>query len=101
MEWDRLRNEYVASPLKLRKTLMDEMRSIAEGNAPKINGRAISQISKALQVFSSQISIPVIHSVFKMFDEWMLLADPELCIKFNEYHKLFLRERAKQESQLK
>jgi transposase-like protein len=101
MEWDARREEYLLSPLKIRKTLTDELKWIMEGKDPRINSKALSAINKTLQLFSDRITIPVIHSVFKKFDMWLLDIDPELCIKTQQYHSLFLREEAKLQTQKK
>jgi transposase-like protein len=99
MNWDRTREDFLSSPFKIRQLLQNELKWISEGNKPRVDSDALSKVNKALRELAAQVSLPVIISVFKRFDQWMLGIDPDLCIKVMELHKLFLNECAKEEMQ--
>lgn len=94
MDWDKRRDEVLSSPDKIRQILRDELKSIAEGNKPKVDADALSKVSRTLQYFEGKVSLAVIISVFKEFDNYMAELDPEMAVKFTEYHRLFVSHRA-------
>ena len=98
MNWDKRREDFLSSPGKIRQLIQQEIKSVMEGNKPKVDTDALSKLNKALQYFTGKVSLPVVISVFKEFDEWMVAIDPEMAVKFIEYHKLFNNHRAKLDS---
>ena len=98
MNWDKRREDFLSSPGKIRQLIQQEIKSVMEGNKPKVDTDALSKLNKALQYFTGKVSLPVVISVFKEFDEWMVGIDPEMAVRFTEYHKLFNNHRAKQDS---
>ena len=98
MEWDAKRDSYLSTPRKIRELLLQEMKNITEGKDTKIDADALSKVSKALQAMENRISIPVIISVFKEFDMWMVDMEPQLAVRFTEFHKMFIAYRAQQET---
>jgi len=98
-EWDKSREELLASPGKIREILLRELRSIADGNKPTINADSLSKIQKVFLSFEKQAtSIPVTISVFKAFDNWMAEIEPETAVKFTEFHKKYLHHLAQSQS---
>jgi len=98
MNWDKRRENFLSSPGKIRQLLQQELKTVVEGNKTKVDTDALSKIAKTLQYFDGRVSLPVIVSVFKEFDEWVVGVDPETAVKFTEYHKSFLNHRAKLDS---
>jgi len=97
--WDKKREELLASPSKIRELLLAELRSIADGEKPKINADSLSKIQKVFLSFEKQAtSIPVSISVFKSFDNWMADNDPPLAVTFTEWHKKYLHYLAQSQS---
>lgn len=98
MDWDAKRDDFLSTPRKIRELLLLEMKNITEGKKSAIDADALSKVSKALQAMENRISIPVIISVFKEFDMWMVDVDPRLAVRFTEFHKMFIAYRAQQET---
>lgn len=98
MEWDNKREAVLSSPEKIRKILLTELQSVTEGNKSKIDTDALSKISKALQYFDGKVTLSIIISVFKEFDNWMCEIDPQMAVKFTEYHRMFANYHAQMDS---
>jgi hypothetical protein len=98
MGWDRDREETLARPDKIREVLMKELKSIAEGEKPKIDTDALSKISKTLQYFDGRLSLPILVSALKECDNFILKYYPDKAVEIVGFHKEFLIDRAKQDS---
>lgn len=96
VSWDDLRRDYLTAPHNLKKVLMDELQKVAEGNDPNINVKALADINKVLDSLTDKVSVQLVFTVFKEFDNWMAKQDPEIAISFLEWHKLFLHHKALQ-----
>lgn len=94
MKWDDQRKQELAAPGKIRSILLDEIESISSGNKPNIDTDALSKVAKTLSYFDGKIALSIIISVFKEFDNWMTENDPELAVRFIEYHRRFANYRA-------
>lgn len=98
MDWDTERANALSRPDKIKEILLKELTSVAEGNKARIDTDALSKISKTLQYFDGKVSLPIIVSVFKEFDNFVVDVDPHLALKFTEYHKAFINHRAQIDS---
>jgi hypothetical protein len=99
-EWDSKREEFISSPYKIREILMRELSNIAAGGEPTIKADSLLKIQKVFASFEkSSTSIPVVISVFKEFDNWMTENDPELAVKFTDFHKKYLHHLAQLKSE--
>lgn len=98
MSWDRMREETLARPDKIREILLKELKSVAEGNKAKIDTDALSKINKTLQYFDGKLSLPVIVAALKECDNFIVAIDPQKALEISEWHKSFILERAKMES---
>lgn len=95
--WDKKREEMLASPHKLRELLVKELKIIAEGGKSGIDADALAKVSKVIESFSGRINVQVVFSVFKEFDNWMADQDPKTAVLFTEYHKQFILYKINQE----
>ncbi len=95
--WDDKRAEMLAAPHKIREVLMKELKTIAEGGKSGIDADALAKINKVIESVSERISVQVVFSVFKEFDNWMAEQDPKTAVQFTEYHKQFLLHKINQE----
>ena len=98
MDWDAKRDRVISTPAKIRELLLEEMKSVSEGNKAKIDADALSKINKALTYLDGKVSLSVVISVFMEFDNWMAEVDPKKAAEFTEFHKLFIAWRAEQDS---
>lgn len=98
MDWDAKRDRLISTPAKIRELLLEEMKSVSEGNKAKIDADALSKINKALSYLDGKVSLSVVVSVFMEFDNWMAEVDPKKAAEFTQYHKLFIDYRAEQDS---
>lgn len=95
--WDKKRDDYLASPGKIREMLLSEIKKIAEGQKSSIDADALSKIQKVFLSFEKQsTSIPVTMSVFKAFDNWIVENSPQMAVPFTEWHKRYLHHLAQQ-----
>lgn len=96
--WDTLRDEALASPGKIRQLLLDEIKNLSEGGKATIDTDGLSKVAKALQYFDGKVSLAVVISVLKEFDNWMAGNDPQTAVRFLEYHRQFINYRAQADS---
>lgn len=98
MDWDAKRDRLISTPAKIRELLLEEMKSVSEGNKAKIDADALSKINKALSYLDGKVSLSIVVSVFMEFDNWMAEIDPKKAAEWTQYHKLFIDYRAEQDS---
>lgn len=96
-QWEQKRTEMLAAPHKLREILMRELKTIAEGGDSIVDADALAKVNKVIESISDRISVQVVFSVFKEFDNWMADQDPKTAVLFTEYHKQFLLYKINQE----
>lgn len=96
-EWETKRNEMLAAPHKLKEILMRELKTIAEGGKSIVDADALAKVNKVIESISDRISVQIVFSVFKEFDNWMADNDPKTAVLFTEYHKQFLLHKINQE----
>lgn len=96
-DWDNKRAQMLAAPHKLREILMKELKTIAEGGKSKVDADALAKVNKVIETMSDRISVQIVFSVFKEFDNWMADQDPKTAIQFTEWHKQFLLYKINQE----
>ncbi len=95
--WDDKRAEMLAAPHKIKEILMKELMTIADGKTSKVDADALAKINKVIETLSDKISVQIVFSVFKEFDNWMADQDPKTAIQFTEYHKQFIMYKINQE----
>jgi transposase-like protein len=88
--WDDKRAEMLASPHKIKEILLKELIVVAGGGKSLVDADALAKINKVIETLSDKISVQVVFSVFKEFDNWMAEQDPKTAILFTEWHKQFL-----------
>lgn len=88
--WDDKRAEMLASPHKIKEILLKELILVAGGGKSLVDADALAKINKVIETLSDKISVQVVFSVFKEFDNWMADQDPKTAILFTEWHKQFL-----------
>lgn len=98
-KWDDRRNENLAAPHKIREILLKELRNVADGNKPKVDADALIKINKVVSALDNRTSLPVVISVFKVFDLWMADNEPKTALLFTEFHKKYLLHLAQTSSQ--
>lgn len=98
MNWDKDREVTLARPDKIREILMTELKSVAEGNKPKIDTDALSKISKTLQYFDGKLSLPICVAVLKECDWFVVRIAPDKAMEITELHKAYLYDKAQDES---
>lgn len=92
--WDDRRAEVLSAPHVIKELLIKQLKLIAEGGKAEIDADALAKISKVMEALSGKSSVQVVITVFKEFDNWMAEQDPEMAIKFTEFHKQFLHYKA-------
>jgi len=88
--WDDKRAEMLASPHKIKEILLKELIVVASGGKSLVDADALAKINKVIETLSDKISVQVVFSVFKEFDNWMADQDPKTAVQFTEWHKQFL-----------
>ncbi|WP_312083613.1 hypothetical protein [Epilithonimonas hominis] len=97
ISWDEKRTQFLSAPNNIKKVLMTELKDLSEGKDASIDVKAISAVTKAIELLSDKVSAQIVMAVFKEFDSWMAIQDPEQAVSFLEWHKLFLLYKAQQE----
>ncbi len=95
--WSLRRAEVLSAPHKIKELLMGELEKVANGEKSTIDADALSKISKVIEAVSGKVSVQVVLSTFKEFDNWMAGQEPEMAVKFLEWHKSFILYKATNE----
>lgn len=98
VSWDEKRTQFLSAPGNIKKVLMAELKDLSEGKDPSIDVKAITSVTRAIELLSDKVSAQIVMAVFKEFDTWMAVQDPEAAVTFLEWHKMFLLYKAQQES---
>jgi hypothetical protein len=88
--WDVERTQVMASPHKIKGILLAELERVSSGEKPTIDADALAKISKVIEALDDKVSIPVMFSVFKEFDNWMAEENEETGTEIRAYQKKFL-----------
>lgn len=96
-DWDSRRAEVISAPHVIKEILLKELQLVAEGQKPNVDADALAKISKVIETISGKVSVQVVISVLKEFDDWMIDQDPELAVKFLEFHKRFILYKAERQ----
>jgi transposase len=96
--WDDRRSQVLSAPHKIKEILLRELNNVASGLKPSIDADALAKISRVVEAVSSKTSTQIVITVFKEFDNWMAEQDPEMAVKFTEFHKSFILYKAQLES---
>lgn len=96
--WDQKREEMLASPHKIKELLIKQLKIISEGGKSEVDADALSKMHKVISGLSATVSVQIVFSVFKEFDNWMADQDPKTAVLFTEWHKQFLLYKINQES---
>ncbi len=97
-KWEEKRKQHLQAPQNIKKAITEELQRLTAGYEPKLDMKSINAAIKAQRDISDEISTQVVYSVFKEFDNWMSSQEPEQAVKFLEWHKLFLLNKAQQEN---
>lgn len=88
--WDKRRDELLASPHKIRELLIQEMRSITEGNPPSFDSDALSKVSKVAESFKSKVTPQIAITIIKMLDDFLADTNPKLANDNLDSHRRFI-----------
>lgn len=89
-DWDTKRERHLREPRNIKRLVDDEVSRLVQGHESTLDMKAINEAIKAQTALSKGVSAEVIMTVFREFDNYMANQDPELAVKFTEYHKQFL-----------
>ncbi len=93
-DWDYRRAQNLSAPHILKEILTRELQIIAEGGKSTVDADALAKVSKVIETMSGKVSVQVVLSVFKEFDNWMALQEPEFAVMFLVWHKNFILYKA-------
>ena len=96
--WDDRRRQTLTAPHKIKEILLQELENVAKGEKAKIDADALAKINKVIDTLTDKVSVQVVITVFKEFDNWMADQEPDMAISFLEWHKQFILHKATQES---
>lgn len=88
--WDKLREDTMNNPLKMKRLIGSQMMLIAQGMPAQIDADALSKMYKVYEGISDKINPGIVAAVVKLQDEFIVNIDPQFGIKLLEYNKKFL-----------
>lgn len=91
--WEDRRRDYHSSPIKIKQLLQNELLSVAQGNAPKLNADAISKLNAAIDRLDKKIDAFVVKRVLVELDNHISNADPKFAAQCTLFHKSYLQHR--------
>ena len=98
MKWDDERQQFLSTPGAIRKLLLGELEHVAGGGKPRIDTDALSKINKALTYFDGKVSLPIVVTVLKDYDQYNAKLYPHEASKEMCKHKEYLHHLAKLET---
>ncbi|MDD2984718.1 MAG: helix-turn-helix domain-containing protein [Crocinitomicaceae bacterium] len=83
------------APHKLKRLLLGEMDKVLNGEKLTFNSDDLSKISRALERIDKSITVPVVISVIKELDKWLLTygQDSDFISESLKFHKSFIQQR--------
>lgn len=91
-KWEDERKLFQESPITIERELLKEMRSISEGNEPKIKADALSKVKSALALIQRDVNPQIVFAVLQRLDKFIADHHPEAIDSRLEIHKEFLRD---------
>jgi hypothetical protein len=88
--WDKLREETINNPLKMKRLIAKEMLLIAQGDKTTIDADALSKFYKVYEGISDKINPGIVAAILRMYDEFLLNENPELAVANLPFNKKFL-----------
>lgn len=88
--WDKKREDTINDPSKMRRLLAKELLLVAQGKESNINADALAKLHKVYEGFSDRINPGIVHSVMKLYDEYLAKENPELALENLPFNKKFL-----------
>lgn len=88
--WDKLREETINNPTKMRSLLAREMLLIVQGEKSTIDADALAKMFKVYEGISSKINPGITAAILKLYDEFLVKKNPKLAIENLPYNKEFL-----------
>lgn len=95
--WDEMRTDFLAAPGNIKKVLMAELTKLSNGEESTLDLKAIKDCVGVIESLTDTVSVQVVMTVFREFDNWMSSQDPDAAVSFLEWHKLFLLHKAQNE----
>ena len=89
--WDDRKRDLQLTPVKLKELLLNEAQKIVKNEGSTINADQLSKIMSAIDKLDRNVNPRVVMTVFQLFDNFMADTNPEMAVKFLEYHKMFLQ----------
>lgn len=92
-DWEKRRLDYHSSPVVIKQLLQQELMSIAQGNAAKLNADAISKLNAALDRLDKKLDPFVVKRVLVELDNFITNIDPKFAATCTPFHKQYLQHR--------
>ena len=89
--WEKERTFYQSTPGAIERALLEELKSLADGNPPKLKADAISKVKSALALVQRDINPHITYSVLERLDKFIAEQHPELLDDRLNVHKEFLK----------
>lgn len=89
-DWDKIREDTINNPIKMRKLLAEQMILIASGEKSIIDADALSKMYKVYEGISERINPGIVAAVLKIYDEFLAKRNPKLALENLPYNKEFL-----------
>lgn len=88
--WDKLREDTINNPVKMRSLIAQQMMLIVQGQPSSIDADALSKMFKVYEGISDKINPGIVAAVIKLYDEFLLSENKELAAANLAYNKKFL-----------
>lgn len=88
--WDERKRDMELTPLKIRELILQEAHKTLSGQKSELDADRLAKLMAAYDRLSKKTNPRTVMDVFMMFDNWMTDEEPDLVVKFTEYHRRFL-----------
>lgn len=92
--WDERRVDVMSAPHKIKELVLQELLNQAEGNPKKMDADALIKLANIVEKLDKKVSVQMVISVFKEFDNWMMQRDPKIAVDITKWHRLFTHFKA-------
>lgn len=88
--WDKLRDDTINNPVKMRKLIAAQMMLIVQGQKSEIDADALAKMFKVYEGISERINPGIVAAVIKLYDEFLSKKEPKLALENLPHNKEFL-----------
>ena len=95
--WDERRLTLLSAPHKIKEQILAAMDAVSKGEESTVDADKLVKLAKSMEAVNKKVSVQMVITVFKEFDNWFVDVDPAKAIEFMKFSRQFVHHKASQE----